>query len=207
MQRRDFLRLVGLGAAGVALGPSQLVKAAPALDRALDGVPRTDELQVTRYAFAAFRETLNGVSAFALEAPAGVRCRAVLELPEQCPRDMACSVFAIRSGNDYAQVLLERVGRPKEPNLFASGVDACVFRTDECYCPFDGGAVTHDCPLYVDYQAMPGQGDQVLLLALWHHHFHISSCGPSIVRRGPPLEQVSDFIWPMNLALGPVPEE
>lgn len=196
MQRRDFLQLLGLTAAAAALGPSVLVEAAAPVR----GVLPARDLLVTRYPLHVPPNTLTGVSAYILEAPADTLCRAVFEIPVHCEPDVHACVFGMLSGNDFAQVVINRVGFPGEPNRFAGIVDACIFNTLDGYCPVDSGAVHKGRPLEIDYEAFTGWGDQHLMLALWHQNVddswsHGGFPGPIGMRKlGPAYGDVSEMV-------------
>lgn len=162
MQRRDFLRLLGLSAAAAAVAPSTLVQAAS----------DPDPVSLSRYAVATSPGSWK--TAFVLEAPAGRLCRAQIIVPESAPSTVNAYVTGVLSGNAFSQVVIERVAgsfssQDGEPmNMLAGEVDAYVLNTMEHCCPVDWGAITRDRALEIDYRSLDPEQDQTLLLALFY---------------------------------------
>jgi hypothetical protein len=184
VDRRDFLRRLGLTAAATALAPASLVQAAGGKREILT---TTYPLSVGNVAGATFPSRDASVSAYILEAPKGQLCRAALVIPEDAPPHTVASIFACQGGNEPGQIVIHRVGLHEESSLLYGDLDAAVFKTQELYCPVDFGAVRRGRALEIDYSSFRFLEGQFLYLALYHHNFVVQpgvTCPPGSEHEG-----------------------
>lgn len=158
MNRRSFLQLIGAAAAAAAVGPAEVLASTP--DRL--------ETLVTRYQLLPGRPKVFGsyrIVAFALPAPNGQRCRAVLEVGPDDLKGVMVYPRGVMVFNGPAEVRITRVGRPDGPTMIMRELDAHVLNTDGAPCPVDWGVISRSHSLALEYEAL-GPGDEELYLAL-----------------------------------------
>ena len=159
MNRRDFLKLLGVGAAAAVITPARLV---------YHDLQEQERL-VTEYDLVPSGASpgMLLISGFTLEAPAGKLCTAILRVSGNncvCPN-------GIVTGNGPAEIAITQIEQARLPML-ALEVDATVFNGD--LVPVDWGVASKDRPIHIHYRSMSDK-DETLLLGLWQRVWFVPS--------------------------------
>jgi hypothetical protein len=167
MNRRDFLRLLGVTTAAAVLTPTVTLAADPKL--------RRPELLVTEYALPGTIVSA-AITGLVLPAPAGRYCRARIVLPHGSEATFA-QLVSVASFNDPATILLDGVRTQGDERSVTIGpIDAAVFSRD--FVPVDWPTISRERALDIDYTAFGDRRDEEFFLGLVYWTANESNCPP-----------------------------
>lgn len=188
MNRRSFLKLIGATAAVAAVSPGTVIAA----------TDKHPELLVTHYPLGGIRpekllrwdlgEYL--VGGYVLPAPVGHKCRAIIEMRTETPKDTWVQPAMVGVFNEPGQIVISHAGHSDGPSMLMSEIDAAIMMFEGGPVPVDWGIISHKRGLEIDYEAMTRldssleliREDRELYLALYftiHQGFGCPGFGPT----------------------------
>jgi len=170
MNRRDFLKLLGVSSTAAVLTPATV----------LAGIPekKQPELLVTEYVLSRRGPGLSLIEGLVLPAPASTFCRARILLPADGGSEIAV-LRGVASGNGPGEVILDGVRNSGGINVIVGGhpLDVSIFSPD--FVAVDWPVIRREpaIALEIDYTAFADH-DETFYLGLAYQSFGDDTCTP-----------------------------